>query len=50
MTLDEVVRAYIRDFRSDAAGEMRFFETQDSLTVAIQEAALCCRATWKTDP
>jgi hypothetical protein len=41
MTLNEIVRDYIRNYRSDARSEMRFFETQRNPSETIRKAALC---------
>ncbi len=38
--IHEVVRAYIRDYRDDAAAELEFFKKQSSLAKAIHFAAL----------
>jgi hypothetical protein len=41
MTLDEIVRDYIREHRDDARREMRFFAIQRDTYEAIHKAALC---------
>jgi hypothetical protein len=50
MTLGEIVAAYIREHRSGARAEMRFFEIQSSPTLAIQKAALCVLPSGKRHP
>jgi hypothetical protein len=41
MTLDEIVRAYIREYREDAGTEMEDYRTEKSRAAAIRRAALC---------
>jgi hypothetical protein len=41
VTLNEIVRDYIREYREDARKEMRFFEILRSPSEAIRKAALC---------
>ena len=41
VTLDEIVKHYIRHYRDRARAEMRFFEIQRSVSAVIQKAALC---------
>lgn len=50
MTLDEIVNDYIREHRSDAQKEMRFFEIQRSPSDAIRKAALCELPSGKRHP
>jgi hypothetical protein len=41
MTLDEIVRAYIREYREDAGTEMEDYRNEKSRAAAIRRAALC---------
>lgn len=41
MTFDEIVSAYIREYRDDARREMRFFKIQRHASEVIRKAALC---------
>lgn len=41
MTLDEIVAAYIREYRDDANAEMEDYRTEKSRVAAIRRAALC---------
>jgi hypothetical protein len=50
MTLDEIVRDYIREYRDDASAEMRFFEIQRSPSATIRKAALCELPSGKRHP
>jgi hypothetical protein len=50
MTFEEIVAAYIRDYRADARAEMRFFEIQRRLDLAIRYAALCLLPSRKRHP
>jgi hypothetical protein len=50
MTLNEIVSAYVRDYRDAARAEMRFFEIQRSAAGAIRHAALCVLPGGKRHP
>jgi len=50
MTLDEIVSAYIRDYRRKALAEMRMFERQSKTSDAIRRAALCIFSDGKRHP
>jgi hypothetical protein len=50
MTLNEIVEAYIQDYREGARCEMVFFETQRSLASAIRHSALCRLPSGKRHP
>ena len=43
MSVDEIVNAYIREYRERARAEMNFYATQKSASAAIRVAALCLR-------
>jgi hypothetical protein len=50
MQVDEIVTAYILNFRQSASDEMRYFAIQRSLTTAIHKAARCLLPSGKRHP
>ncbi|MGD0797735.1 MAG: hypothetical protein ABR910_08430 [Acidobacteriaceae bacterium] len=50
MTLDEIVRDYIRHYRDASRAEMRIFSEERSVDAAIQKAALCVWSNGKRHP
>lgn len=50
MNLEDIVSAYIREYRNDARAEMHFFKIQRGPSAAIRKAALCELPSGKRHP